>query len=441
MVARGGRAGACGRLDGGARRRGTRGERSTSGLQGARPRNVAPRRAGAARTGARRQDPPSAHDGCRHGCGRAHGVQRLSRGSPPLRDGDRPRRGAAGTRALRRVVRGHLSRGGGAGAPRRGRGSIRGRVGLRLDAVRGVVEDALRRRQEPLVRRARRGAHRRVRALRGRAARRRLGRDARRAPRVAEARPRARSASPRLPRVLGARHHACDPRRRLGEPDRRHEALRERGHEGRERGRDVREGARHEPAAREVSLLQDVHRSRDGAWLRVPRLRTRVRRRPRACAARVGGRRRRDGGRSLARPHVPGGGSDRRADPGRAGARDGRWAPGATARSGRLLLLTCGRDRGPFGALRPPGARLARRPRRPQHGRELAQRQPVGHAAADGARRRLRPRRGHGAHRRPEPRPAGGGLHPRVRDWRPASTRSTECWKVPMPCTSLSTPT
>ena len=52
-------------------------------------------------------------------------------------------------------------------------------------------------------------------------------------------------------------------------------------------------------------------------------MRARVRGRSRARAARLGGRRRRDGGRGVARPHVPGGGSDRRADPGRAGAGDG----------------------------------------------------------------------------------------------------------------------
>ena len=99
------------------------------------------------------------------------------------------------------------------------------------------------------------------------------------------------------------------------------------------------------------------------------------------------GRRGDGAGGALAAP-VPGGGRRRRGHARRADARARLRAARAAARPRRLLLLARRRGRGARDAARPVRRRLGRRARRPEHARELAVRQRVGHAAADDPRRR-----------------------------------------------------
>ena len=90
---------------------------------------------------------------------------------------------------------------------------------------------------------------------------------------------------------------------------------------------------------------------------------------------------------------VPGGGGRRRGHARGPDPRARLRASRAAARPRRLLLLARRRGRGPGGAARPPRGRLDRRARRPEHARELAVGQRVGHAAADDRRLRRRPSR------------------------------------------------
>ena len=62
-----------------------------------------------------------------------------------------------------------------------------------------------------------------------------------------------------------------------------------------------------------------------------------------------------------------------------------------------------------------PRGRLDRRARRPEHARDVAVRQRLGNAAADGDRRRRRRAGARRARRRAQPRPAGGRVHRRER--------------------------
>ncbi len=197
----------------------------------------------AARTGPRRQDPPSAHDGCRHGRGRAHGV--------------------AGYREARRHYEMAIELDAEPPAPELSDGlsvdTFREEEAREFhDAIAEAFADEwgfvpmpfeewweMRNDDDKSLWFVVRDGERIAAYARCEAGRHGGGfvgmigvrRDWR------KTRPGARAASSLVPRVLGARHHACDARRRLGEPDRRHAALRERWHEGRERERDVREGA------------------------------------------------------------------------------------------------------------------------------------------------------------------------------------------------------
>ncbi len=90
----------------------------------------------------------------------------------------------------------------------------------------------------------------------------------------------------------------------------------------------------------------------------------------------------------VARAPLPGGGGRRRGHARRADPRPRLRAARAPARPRRLLLLARRRGRGAGDPARPARGRLGRRARRPEHARELAVRQRVGHAAADDPRRR-----------------------------------------------------
>ena len=148
----------------------------------------------------------------------------------------------------------------------------------------------------------------------------------------------------------------------------------------------------------------------------MPFVRARVRRRPRAGAARLGRRAARRWPRPLTwrspirrRPW-----SRRTRSPSRTSRRRRAARPAARAR--RLLLLACRHDRGALCPPRPPRARLARRARRSQHARDVAVRERVGHAAADDRRRGDVEARKRRADRRAEPRSARRDVHRRERD-------------------------
>ena len=111
-------------------------------------------------------------------------------------------------------------------------------------------------------------------------------------------------------------------------------------------------------------------------------------------------------------------GPDRRPDP---------QPPRAAARPRRLLLLARRGDPRPRGpSRRPARGGLDRCPRRPQHARELAVRQRVGDAAADGDRCRRRRSGRRRPRRRAEPRSARARVHGGNRNRRrPRRGRST----------------
>ena len=102
---------------------------------------------------------------------------------------------------------------------------------------------------------------------------------------------------------------------------------------------------------------------------------------------------------------------DRGGDPRGAGRGPDPEPACAPARARWVLLLARRRDPRPRGAARPARGRLGRRPRRPQHARDLALGERLGDAAADGDRCRRGRARGRGARRRPQPRPARGRVH------------------------------
>ena len=137
-----------------------------------------------------------------------------------------------------------------------------------------------------------------------------------------------------------------------------------------------------------------LHRGRDRARVRVPRLRAR-RSPPGSSACRAPGA---TGGEAMAEAAhlaaaVPRGGRRRGGHARRADAR-GRGRPArAAARPRRLLLRARRRGRGARRAPRAARRRLARRARRPEHAGELAVRQRVGDAAADAHRLRRGRRR------------------------------------------------
>ncbi len=119
---------------------------------------------------------------------------------------------------------------------------------------------------------------------------------------------------------------------------------------------------------------------------------------------------------------VAGGGDGRRGRPStRRSPRLARELPAATARPRRVLLRARRRGARARTPSRPRRRRVDRRARRPEHARELAVRERVGHAAADADRRRRRRAGGRDAARRPQPRSARGGVHRGHRD--PARAR------------------
>ena len=127
-----------------------------------------------------------------------------------------------------------------------------------------------------------------------------------------------------------------------------------------------------------------------------------------------GAGRRVDGGGGVDRAAVSRGGRDRGGDargPGRrAGARACR--PGRSS-SAAAAARTSARSAGSPAAPRPARRRLDRRARRPQHARDLAVREPLGDAAADGDRR------GRGRARRTSLTSGpGASTRPRSRTWR-----------------------
>ena len=230
-------------------------------------------------------------------------------------------------------------------------------------------------------------------------------------PRLAQARARDRAAAALVPRLREPRRDAGRARRGRREHDRRGPALRAASACARSAATTPTR-RRCEPAARPLSRLPHLHRGRDRAGLRVPFA---------AGASTAPGMVRvpqawGEGGESMAEAArlplpYPGGRRRRGGDARRADAGGGDRPAGAPARARRLLLLAHRRGRGAGRSQRPDRAGLDRRPRRPEHGRELAVREPVGDAVPDDPRlRRGRPA-GRDPARRAEPRPARARVH------------------------------
>ena len=200
------------------------------------------------------------------------------------------------------------------------------------------------------------------------------------------------------------------------------------GMRGRPGSRSTRRRSRELPA-RPLSRLQDVHRGRGRRRLRVPQLwqrrsrrdssasrprgaraarrwpkarawRSRIRRSRSSSATRSTSRPRRSPRRSLARPIVLGGCCCTHV-----GAAPRARAQGRSARH-----------------------RLDRRPRRPEHARDVALREPLGDAVPDDPRRRRRGGRRRRARRRAQPRPAGGRSSWQASGSTTRSTARSQAW-------------
>ena len=173
----------------------------------------------------------------------------------------------------------------------------------------------------------------------------------------------------------------------------------------------------------------------------MPLLRPRVPRRPRPRPARLGRRRRDDGRGGAPRAALPRGERDRGGHARGAEPAARLRAARPPDRARRLLLLARRCDRGALGRRGVPRRRLARRARRPEHAGDLAVRERVGDAAADGDRRRRRA----AARTSPSSAPAIS-IRPRSssssrRASRRARARSSVRSTAPTPSTSRSTAT